>query len=213
MNRRRTTAEGDERGFTLIETLVAMLVFTIFAATVTQIYVSMVRQENGSETRFSNTGEAQTIMDRLTSELRSATYCTCGGSQQTPIASGDGDDITFYASLGGSTGPTKIQFQLSGTSLTETDTPASGGAAPTWSFTGPATTSILNPTIGNSSSSPLFTYYTSAGGTLTTPLSSAQTVAVESIGVNLVVGNGSASTATLHDQVHLSNVDFEAGNG
>jgi prepilin-type N-terminal cleavage/methylation domain-containing protein len=215
--RDRRQDEGAESGFTLMEMLVAMLVFTIFATMVLEIYVTLVTQQVSTNNRFNNTGEAQTVMDRLSSELRAAVYCACGSTPAAPIASAGANSITFYAALGGSTGPTEIQFQLSGSQLTETDTPANtGGTSPSWTFTGSPTVSILSPSIGNSSSTPLFTYYNQADQALSSPLTTtAQTVAVESVCVNLVVESGSSSSAaaTLDNCIHLVNVDFANGNG
>lgn len=213
---RRRRREAGELGFTLVETLVAMLVFTIFSAMVVEIYASLSNQETTVDTRFTSTGLSQTVMDHLTSELKAAVYCSCGSTPDSPIATATATSITFYAALGGTTGPTEVQFTLSGNKLTETDTPAqAGGQSPNWSFPGPATVTIVSPSVINSTSNPLFTYYNSSGTALSAPLAGPdQTVAVESVGVNLVVETGTSRTAsTLDDVVHLSNVDFAAGNG
>lgn len=214
MSRMRYTDE-DERGFSLIEMLIAMFVFSLFCTMVLTIYTSLVGQENGVHNRFLNTSEGQLTMDRMTEQLRSAVYCVCGSTTQSPIASADGNDITFYAALGGTNGPTKIQYQLSGNQLTETDWAASGGSSGNWTFASTPSAKMTDGSVGNSSSNPLFTYYNQAGTQITTSLGSpAQTVAVESVNVNLVLQNGGGqNAATIDDRVHLSNVDIVAADG
>jgi prepilin-type N-terminal cleavage/methylation domain-containing protein len=212
--RRRRSDAGTEAGFTLIEMLIAMLVFTIFAAMVLGIYVNLVTQQTSSNDRFANTGEGQVIMDRLTSDLRAAVYCACGSTPASPLSSATATSITFYAAIGGGPGPTEVTFNLSGDQLTETDTPATGGASPYWTF-GQPKTAILSPSIANSTSNPLFTYYNSGGTELASPMTTtAQTVAVEMVCVNLVVNSNKdpGSAATLDNCVHLLNVDYANGS-
>lgn len=208
----------DERGFTLVELLVAMSIFTIFATIVVGISQSFMTTSMNSQQRMNNIGNAQGIMDRLTSEIRAAVSCACGGATASPIASADGNDLTFYASLGGSTGPTKVQFTLTGTTLTEVDTPADpGGTAPVWTFTGTPKTIMVSSDVVNTTSNPLFTYFQQSGTQITTtplsPGSSPSSNTVESVGINLdVQGSVAGSSVSLADRVHLLNVDYTSGS-
>ncbi len=215
---RRRRESPTEGGFTLVELLVAMAIFTIFGTVVVRISESFMSTSVNAQQRMDNIGNAQGIMDRLTSEIRAAVSCACGGSTASPIASADANDITFYANLGGSTGPTEVQFTLSGTTLKEVDTPAdSGGTAPNWTFTGPPKTIMVSTDVVNDATNPLFTYFDQSGTQITTtplnPGSSPSSTAIESVGINLAVqGTIAGSSVSLADRVHLLNVDYTSGS-
>src|SRR3984893_4267355 len=59
--------------------------------------------------RFTAEGEAQTIADRITKDLRAAVKTSATGAA---FAGADVNDVTFYANLTDTTGPTKLHAYL-----------------------------------------------------------------------------------------------------
>ena len=200
-----------EDGFTLVEFLVAMLIFSILSTLVLAISARFFSTSTSASQVFNNTSTAETVMDRLTKEIRAAVYE--GTSPPSPIISASPTSLSFYAALGGVNGPTKVVLSLSNNTVTESDYAAISGSSPTWSYSATPATTVISAYVVNPSSTPLFTYYQSSGA-LTSPQTlsgAANTVAIATIQINLVVQQGSgANAATLSDTVPLLNVDYNA---
>jgi prepilin-type N-terminal cleavage/methylation domain-containing protein len=187
------TRRLDERGTSLIELMVAMFVLALLSTAVLSVTSSFLVNANGADQRFVNVGDAQTVMDVLTRDIRAATTV-----QGTTVSVAQGNAMTFYSALGANGGPTLVTFALTGTTLSQSAT-----AGP--SYTTPATSVMSrNIAIPPSGPSPLFTYYTNAGIATSNP------AAVASVAINLVDSQGSLtlSDATLASVVWLRNVEY-----
>lgn len=206
----QTEQRTSERGFTLIEFLMAMFVFSILSTMVLAISGRFFSVSTSASEIFNNTSTAQNVMDRLTKELRAAVYE--GSSPPTPIISTTPTSLSFYAALGAATGPTEVMLTLSNKTLTESDYPAVSNSGSTWTYSTTAQTTVISSHVVNPSGTALFTYYPNNSNTpivpqtLTTPET---TSTIESIGIDLVVQQGATgNAATLASEVHLLNVDY-----
>lgn len=150
---------ADERGFTLIEVSVAMLLTgIIFTALVTV----MTATSNEATRQFSTvdaTQRARVMVARIESELQSA----CLTSGVTPIQAGStGSSLVFVSAFGNAAQPTPIEHVISYSSGTLTDAQyaVSGGSAPDWTFaTTPTVTNTLLSGVAQSGSTPVFQYF------------------------------------------------------
>ncbi len=104
----------DKRGFTLVELIISMLVFTIFIGVVSTVYISVTRSlRHASEVRKVYS-EARFLMDKITQDVRLYTvdyscldnvtgyqtteYMECSGYEGRflPLISADGTHRTVY---------------------------------------------------------------------------------------------------------------------
>jgi len=198
-----------DRGFTLIEFLMAMFVFSILSTMVLAISGRFFSTSTSATEIFNNTSAAQNVMDRLTKEIRAAVYE--GSSPETPIVAATPTSLTFYAALGAATGPTEVVFTLSNKTLTESDYPAVSNSGSTWTYSTTPQITLISSNVVNPTGTALFSYFTTTGPepypqTFTTPET---TDTIESIGIDLVVQqNAAGNAATLVSQVYLLNVDY-----
>ncbi len=96
--------------------------------------------------RFTAEGEAQTIADRITKDIRSAVTASATGAA---FASADVNDVTFYANLADPNGPTKLHAYLTlqrGTNVylfhEDATPPDTGGSPGNYTYTGAPSTRI-----------------------------------------------------------------------
>src|SRR5690348_14265825 len=85
-----------EGGFSLIELMVAMTLLSLVTAAGFGTVIEMQHQAMLTTDRFTAEGEAQTITDRITKDLRTA---VAPSSTEAAFASASPNDVTFYASL------------------------------------------------------------------------------------------------------------------
>lgn len=164
---------SDEGGFTLVELLVGILSFVVvFGAITTMITVSVHNQTRISDRVWSNQ-RARPVMTRIVDALHSG----CVARDVAPVKQGStSSEIRFVSKTGSAVSPTPDLrvITLSGSDLTESIHPATGGSAPTWSF---STTPTSTRTLMTDVSAPpagVFRYYDYVNGQLrSTPLSAA----------------------------------------
>lgn len=89
MSRRR-----DERGFTIVELLVAMLVLGIVVAGAATMMQVVLRQSRGTVERTDAMQRGRLVLDTLTREIRSQ---VCLNPTTYGLHSGSKDSITFYS--------------------------------------------------------------------------------------------------------------------
>ena len=163
----------DERGYSLVELLVSaaagmIVLFALFA-----MFDLSVKSSAQVTQRVDANGRAKPAIQQLMSDLHSA----CTGPGIAPVLAGSSSTVLqFQGAIGGGVAPTpqKHVVALENGNLTETLYPASGGANPTWTYSGtPISDRILlegvtPPEPGNGS---LFSYYAAQAGIIsTTPL-------------------------------------------
>jgi prepilin-type N-terminal cleavage/methylation domain-containing protein len=167
----------DERGFTLVELMVTIFIATIvFGAVLTMIEVS-TRNQARVTARVDANQRARPVMTRLIDRLHSA--CVAPGI--APVLAGStSSSMSFLSKSGSAVSPTPDLYTvtLSGTTLSESRYLATGGSAPSWTFSStPTSTRQLIAGVGTGAigsppaAVPLFRYYKFIGGQVsTTPL-------------------------------------------
>ena len=167
--------------------------------------------------RFDAQGEAQTITDRITKDLRTA---VSPSSTQAAFASADVNDITFTPNLSDPNGPTRLHAYLSvqgGTNVSvfhEDSTRADpGGSSGNFSYSGPpsgyATVNRLDGRYVDTSQS-MFAYFNSDDTPIPTPITDVASLrSIDSVQITLRIrihpGSPSITVQTL---VHIRNVDY-----
>ena len=104
---------ASERGYTLIEMMIATSLLTVVIASAFSVVIVMQNEAVKTTDRFTAEGEAQTIADRITKDLRTA---VAPSSTAAAFASADTNDVVFYAnlaSLNNGHGPTRLHAYIS----------------------------------------------------------------------------------------------------
>lgn len=209
---------SDDSGMTLIELLIAMMLFSVLGYTVFIVMDTFQTTQATTLGRFSGTSSAATILDRLTRHLRAA--ITPAGATSpfiaspSPATSPSASDVWFYANLGGST-PTEIHAYVTTSSGTcpctlhedQIITTSSGVVNGTTT----TTTTVVSSIDGTGlTSQNIFTYYgaptyNSTTSTLASPVSTLTDVA--EIGINITTQLNSVSpSVSAKTLVYLRNV-------
>lgn len=178
---------GDQRGVTLVELLVTVALGMIVIMAVLTVTEVAMRSSAKTSTRVAADQRARPVMQRLVDQLHS----TCIGPEAGPILAGSTETaLSFLHQTGSAVTPTpnKVVVSLASGALNEDVYPATGGAAPNWTFSSTATSSrqlltgVGPAALGDPpSDAPLFQYYAYNGGSvnptpLPTPLSAADAV-------------------------------------
>jgi len=161
----RIAAMRDESGLTLVELLVATAAGVIVMFGITMALIVTLRETQRVASHVDANQRARIAMSRIIDQLHSA----CVAPLITPIqSSSTGTTLVFWHQTGSAVAltPVESKISLSGTTLTQSDYPATGGAAPKWTFaTTPASTVQLMTNISQVSASvPLFRYYGYSSG-------------------------------------------------
>jgi Tfp pilus assembly protein PilW len=165
----------DQRGFTVVELLVSMIATTVVLSAVMMMVTVSLHNQDRISRRVDANQRGRPVMSRIVNELHSA----CVAPRITPVI-GDGTvngststRITFLSKYGNEVTPTpeKHVIALSGTTLSESVYPATGGAAPTWTFSGTPSSTTQLLTGASAPSGVMFRYYDFQNGQLaSTPL-------------------------------------------
>ena len=209
---RRRTRPNSESGYTLIETMVAMMLLSVVLAAAFGVVSRMQRGVMITTNRFTAEGEAQTIADRITKDLRAAVTTSATGAA---FASADVNDVTFYANLADPTGPTKLHAYLTqqaGTNVylfhEDATPPDAGGSTGNYSYSGAPSTRIDGKYLDTSQ--PMFSYFDANNAALTTPITTtAGLKSIDSVGINLRVRvTPSSPIVVINTTVHVRNTDY-----
>lgn len=192
----------DERGFALVELLVAMLAATVVMLGIFQLVDISSRDSARVTRRVEADQTARPVLTRIIDELHSA--CVAPGA--TPVRAGSGDvsndrTITFVTQTGSAVSPNPdkhvITFDPSARTLVENTYPYASGSAPNWTFSSTASsrtllTNVSQATIGGSTVD-VFRYYAYSNGQisstqLSTPLTTATAATVAQVSVAFSVG-------------------------
>jgi prepilin-type N-terminal cleavage/methylation domain-containing protein len=184
----------DERGFTLVELLMATVVGVGVLLAAYTLSTALLHAQTRISDRTEAIARGRTAMEQITQQLRSQ---VCLGAGLPAIAYGDSNHITFYADLANTTFvPQKRDLQFASGALTERDysgTATTGTPPFTFSAT-PVRTRVIADRLLNQQSGgttvPFFTYYSFDAGNpvrpanlLPTPLSASDAARVVQIRV------------------------------
>jgi prepilin-type N-terminal cleavage/methylation domain-containing protein len=102
---------SDERGMTLVELLVTMVIGMIVMSAATTLITSSERASKRVQTRVDATQRGRTAMDQITQRLRSM---TCLPNATAPVVTATADSVTFYGDLDGDLNYDPEQWRLYG---------------------------------------------------------------------------------------------------
>jgi prepilin-type N-terminal cleavage/methylation domain-containing protein len=214
--KRATTRRHPESGFTLIETMVAMMLLSVVMAAAFGVIAVMQRGAMTTTNRFTAEGEAQTIADRITKDIRSAVTASATGAA---FLSADVNDVTFYANLADPNGPTKLHAYLTilgGTNVylfhEDSTPPDSGGSPGNYTYSSAASTRIDGKYLDTSQ--PVFSYFDADGNAITTPITTPSSLrSIDTVGINVRVRvTPTAPIVVINSVVHVRNVDYNPNN-
>ena len=148
-----------ERGFTLIELMVATVLGIIVSTATLAIVISSVHLTSNYSDKVDATQEGREAMQRITQQLDSS----CVASAVAPILStSDANDVWFYSALSDSPTiqPNEVEISYTSGSLVMNTYAYSSGTSPaSWTFSSTATSSTLLPNAAQYNSTPVFQYY------------------------------------------------------
>jgi Tfp pilus assembly protein PilW len=166
-------AMRDQHGSTMVELLVSISATLIVFTAVITLTTAVLHHQDRINRRVDATSRARPVMTRIVQELHSA----CVTSHIVPVrAPSSGTSISFLSKSGSGVGltPDLHKISLSGTTLTETVTPATPGSIPpSWDFSGSASSPRTLLTNVAAPGGVMFRYYdfvTGTGALNTTPL-------------------------------------------
>jgi prepilin-type N-terminal cleavage/methylation domain-containing protein len=203
-----------ESGFTLVELTVAISLLSLVTAAAFGTVIEMQHQAVLTTDRFTAEGEAQTIADRITKDLRTA---VAPSSTQAAFASASASDVTFYASLSDPNGPTKLHAYVSAApgnvSVFHEDStaPDPGGTPGNYTYNQNPTVTRIDGRYLDSTQPVVFTYYDSSGNAIdpSTLTTLAALRSIDAVGVNLRVRVRPGSpVVVINTLIHARNVDY-----
>lgn len=206
----------EQRGITLVELLVAMLVTSLLLTLVGSFFVSMVKAQRTVSSVNDSTRQGTTSMTQVSRYLREASRVQL--TKTTSLAafeSATATSMRFYSGVDLSTsraGLTKVTIDTQGTKLRmqlqRGDCPANGYCT----FSGTTKTIVLADVIRTSAgNSTLFSYRNAADAPVTP--TAATLDSIRSVDVTLTVGSVTGTAAndtTFQATINLRNLDYGA---
>jgi prepilin-type N-terminal cleavage/methylation domain-containing protein len=200
------------KGFTLVETLVAIFVFSIIMVGSTLLMQNIIKSSTQQPLALDAIDQSRIIIFNFTNELRNATV---GNDGSYPLGLTNDTQITFYSTYGStaSTKMNKIRYYVSGTTLYKGVTAPSGSPL---NYNGTEKVTTLLTNLANASV-PVFYYYDGSYTGTSTPLAQPINVNnVKFVAINLVVptqdSRGSATTFTIRAGSTIRNLKNNLGN-
>ena len=203
-----------EIGSSMVELMTTLGIMGLVMTTLFAAIGSTTSVLGGTEQRFTNMGEARTLMGVMTKDIRTATRLSAGTS---PFVIADKREITFYANLNNANAaPKKAHMYVTTGNIlvAETQTADASSVAPNYTYTGAAVARYVGRYVANTTAQPLFTYYDINGAEIAAPVTNL--LSIYSVKVTLVVRKQTTNpvrSVTLVNQVRLPNVDYQAQAG
>jgi prepilin-type N-terminal cleavage/methylation domain-containing protein len=210
---------ADEKGFTLVELLVAVTILAFVLAGMYQALNNLSSTAVEAEERVVNLDEARVLMATVTKDLRTATRLE---STASPFLYADERRIVFHANINTNTGPNRVTVFVDGTNqFVEQTVAPNAGSCPNCTYTGTGTTRVVGRWVANPTTQPIFSFFNGLGNPVAAPLGDPLEASdpaelpllrsIESVEVNLSIRRtqtiGSKGT-TLINRVRLPNVDY-----
>lgn len=206
----------DQRGITLVELLVAMLITSLLLTLVGSFFVSMLKAQRTVSSVNESTRQGTTSMTQVSRYLREASrWQVTKTTNRAAFESASATSMQFYSGVDLSTsraGLTKVTIDVQGTKLRmqlqRGDCPASGYCT----FTGTTKTVVLADVVRTSGANSALFGYVNAAGDAISP-TSATLDSIRSVDVTLKVGSTSGAAAndtTFQATINLRNLDYGA---
>ena len=203
----------DQSGFTIAEMLMSMAVSLVILTAILAMTTVATHSQDRVASRVAANQRARPALVNLLDRLHSA--CVAPGI--APILAGSSSStIQFLSQPGSAVSPTPSKYvvALSGTQLTEQRFAPTGGAPPTWTFSGvPSSTRQLLTGVGpakvGGTTVPLFRYYAYNGGQvsttpLPTPLSAGNAALAVQVDIAMAVSPGGGPVADANTPITLT---------
>jgi hypothetical protein len=155
----------DEGGSTMTELLVSVGAALVVMMAVVTMTTAVLHGQDRINRRVDANSRVRPVMTRIVQELHSA----CVTSHIVPIQAGSsGTSMSFLSKSGSAVGPTPDlhRIYLNGTTLRESVYPPTGGTAPSWTFSGTASSDRALLTKVSAPSGVVFRYYDFVSGAL-----------------------------------------------
>lgn len=206
----------DQRGITLVELLVAMLITSLLLTLVGSFFVSMLKAQRTVTSVNDSTRQGTTSMTQVSRYLREASRWQASKTTTNPaFVSATARSVQFYSAVDLSSARaalTKVTIDVQSNrlrmQLQRGDCPADGYCT----FTGSTRTIVLADVVRTTGDASTFFRYQNASGTAFTPTASTIDT-VRSVEVQLTVGSAGGSTAddtTFRATINLRNLDYGA---
>jgi prepilin-type N-terminal cleavage/methylation domain-containing protein len=225
MMRTLVRLRSDDRGVTLVETLVVMVLSGILMSITAVFFVTVTKQTLQAEDIRRSTADASNIMNVVSTSIRAAVRNAVESSPNPDpavvAASPTSITVITYTDAGPSfETPLRLRYSVDseGRMIEErwNATLIHGYAVFPSMSTNPASTRILGNVVVNSSSEPLFRYFDAGGGQLggSGTLTSAQRNSVTSVRFTVKVrAEESREVVELDNTVGMPNMDLGFTNG
>ena len=197
----------DESGYTLIETMVVMIVMSIILTFVYQVLISTQRTTFAANVRLENLEEARVLMATITKDLRTAARLSPTTSPFVQPTTAD--EVTFYAYLNTFTEPVRVHIYVDASDriVEEILRPP---------YTGTPEIRVVGRYVAEED---VFTYFPADDPdtavqepALLLPLDAEELKQIEAVEVNLSIRkttNATMTPTTLINRVRLPNVDYQ----
>jgi len=206
-----------ESGYTLIETMISMLVLALVLTFVYQVLISVQKSTYNANQRLENLEEGRVLMATITKDIRTAARPTV---DTAPFTLAKPKEVIFYANLNTSTVPVRVRVYVDGTGLLreEVTKPNLPPTTPQL-YTGPTEIRVVGRYITNAD---VFTYWAPDGADAGTAqdqvsngaaaLTTEQALTVEAVEVHLRIRkttNAFIEPTSLINRVRLPNVFYK----
>ncbi|RJQ32383.1 MAG: prepilin-type N-terminal cleavage/methylation domain-containing protein [Actinobacteria bacterium] len=197
----KTSIIQSKKGMTIVELMVAMVIFTLVMVVLYSIYFSSLA--NVERNKEANVIRQQTSIGirKLAAGLREIS-----GPDDEDIVVANANELTFYADVENDDVIERVHYYLSNSKLMRGIVePAAGDPL---DFSGAESSTEVADYILNNGSNPLFRYYDSTGQLTSLPLSSANREAVVSINIKVLSDKDTSKppkAINLETKVYLRN--------
>ncbi|MBP6945953.1 MAG: type II secretion system protein, partial [Candidatus Pacebacteria bacterium] len=140
-------------GMSLIEVLVTLAVVSLIMVSASNSVLALYKTNNTGTRALTQISSARSALTALMTDLRSVAY---GNGGSYPIVSMSASSLTFFSNIPNSTGATRFQYQINGTTLSRSQ--VSAGTPPTYSGV-PVSESLVTYIRSGAGSAALFRYY------------------------------------------------------
>lgn len=155
----------NKRGFTLVETLVALGIFILFNAVIVQIFLSSFKSTNIVFDQLESQRQGRRVLQDFVTEMRSASYSSIGAF---PIEEASSTEVIFYSNINNNGYIERVRYSLSGNKLIKGITEPT--STPLFYNTAYEATSTVVDILNNGTSSLFYYYDGNFNGTSTPPL-------------------------------------------
>lgn len=201
------------KGFTLVETIIVVFMFTILTLGVSAVTITIFKSYRQQSQSLNNIDQVTMISSRFASEIRNSAY---GNDGSYPLNFAGSSEIIFYSSGEGST-VNRIRYYLSGDSLYK-GIIIPTGIPLTYDQNSEIIDKVQNDVVNNSTTTvPVFYYYDGNYSGNTAPLAEPVNInQVKFVKMNLIVlkqpGISTTTTFYFNTGATMRNLKNNLGN-